>query len=294
MIRVQCPGCQIGLRLAPSAAGRNVTCPRCRSRLAAPALVEVPETPGAGGDDTPPPDGVGRLLLLGSLALLVLLTVAGLGGYLLSPTRSPAGPVAIGRPESPTGGGPKAAEQPAKTMEGKLTALLRGARDQAQAWHKDAVLVLIFVQLHLDGTLNETTLTFASESAGELAHITFAPGGEAKLVKMRAVLGGGNNPLGERYIDVPAGTPYRAGPAFANDKLPGQFTSVFGQGEFTAILADGRTVGFGLNRVDLGKLAPFKGYTLGRLAFSPDGKTLAVGRGDGSVKMWDVTQALKQ
>jgi hypothetical protein len=53
-------------------------------------------------------------------------------------------------------------------------------------------------------------------------------------------------------------------------------------------------VGFGRNRLDPARLAAFKGYTLGPLAFSPDGKKLAVGGGEGSVGIIDVAEALKE
>jgi hypothetical protein len=61
-----------------------------------------PQTPAPTGDE-PPPDRIGRFLLGSSLALLALLTVGGLGWYLLSPGPVPAttAPVTARSPREP-------------------------------------------------------------------------------------------------------------------------------------------------------------------------------------------------
>jgi WD40 repeat protein len=74
-------------------------------------------------------------------------------------------------------------------------------------------------------------------------------------------------------------------------QFPAQFKDVFGEGEFVMTAAGGQPRGLGRNRVDLGSLAAFKNDTTGRVAFSPDGKSLAVGRVDGTVKIWDFTKS---
>src|SRR5262249_3963606 len=40
MIQVHCPGCQSRLRAGDSLAGRSVTCPKCKAKVAVPAINE--------------------------------------------------------------------------------------------------------------------------------------------------------------------------------------------------------------------------------------------------------------
>jgi hypothetical protein len=186
-----------------------------------PAFAERAQMPAA-PEDAPPPDRVGRFLLWAVLTLLALVTGGGLGWYLLSARQGPANSVALSRPTAqeevePTAAQsqPKSAEQPPKAPldavpagpvapqeegeskilpaleqpqqapQGQLGEWLGKARAEAQAWQKDAVLVLIFAQLDRNGTAaSSIDFRFASDSAGEQLQLTFAPTAEPKVFKM--------------------------------------------------------------------------------------------------------------
>jgi hypothetical protein len=102
MIRVQCSGCKLGLKIKPTFAGKKVKCPRCRAGLlVVPTRSYVPKSRAAAWDE-PPPDHVGRYLLWAGVVLLAGLAVGGLGWQLHSSRPGVDNPVALAGPAAQT------------------------------------------------------------------------------------------------------------------------------------------------------------------------------------------------